>query len=62
MNRLFGHSFNVSSYVLVAVPCPPSVLTAYDAPGGQSRQIPKREESTDVTLMAAIRSTPKAPI
>ncbi len=54
--------FNINSYSLVAVPCPHSVLTAYRAPGGQSHQIPKREESTDVTLMAAIRCIPKAPI
>lgn len=54
--------FYAWSYIPLAVPCPPSVLTGYRAGGGQSHQIPKREESTDVTLSAAIRCTPKAPI
>uniref|UniRef100_A0A8C8K3U9 Kruppel like factor 12b n=1 Tax=Oncorhynchus tshawytscha TaxID=74940 RepID=A0A8C8K3U9_ONCTS len=46
----------------IPVPCHHSVLRAYAAPGGQSRPTPRRDASTGVTLRAAIRSTPRAPI
>lgn len=60
LSQRFSHCL-LSPHVLAA-PCRPSVSTAYVARGGPSRQIPKRGESTDVTLMAAIRCTPRAPI